>query len=149
MPFSGIEMAEYSHEARASTASGVKSSLNHVASPFAETEARRLMPALLPSAAPIHEAARLRILEAYIEALKAEDESLKRSSPTPRSGRREKSRRRKERSLSFRPSRDGSRRGRPSGPWLTTLAAAARLSGTLHAAHGAGSAARRARRARR
>jgi cell division septum initiation protein DivIVA len=36
------------------------------------------MPVLLPSAAPIHEAARLRILEAYIEALKAENESLKR-----------------------------------------------------------------------
>ena len=36
------------------------------------------MPALMPRAAPIHEAARLRILEAYIETLKAENESLKR-----------------------------------------------------------------------
>jgi len=32
----------------------------------------------MPRAAPIHEAARLRILEAYIETLKAENESLKR-----------------------------------------------------------------------
>jgi hypothetical protein len=36
------------------------------------------MPALMLRAAPIHEAARLRILEAYIETLKAENESLKR-----------------------------------------------------------------------
>ncbi len=36
------------------------------------------MPALMPRAAPIQEAARLRILEAYIETLKAENESLKR-----------------------------------------------------------------------
>jgi predicted nucleic acid-binding Zn-ribbon protein len=36
------------------------------------------MPALMPSAAPIHEVAHLHILEAYIETLKAENESLKR-----------------------------------------------------------------------
>ncbi len=36
------------------------------------------MPVLLPRAAPIHEAARLHILETYIETLKAENESLKR-----------------------------------------------------------------------
>ncbi|HKN28126.1 MAG TPA: hypothetical protein VJY34_09670 [Roseiarcus sp.] len=34
------------------------------------------MPALMPSA--VHDAARLHILEAYIETLKAENESLKR-----------------------------------------------------------------------
>ena len=36
------------------------------------------MPALMPRATPIHDSARLRILETYIETLKAENESLKR-----------------------------------------------------------------------
>ena len=36
------------------------------------------MSVLLPCPAPIHDLARLRILEAYIETLKAENESLKR-----------------------------------------------------------------------
>ncbi|HZZ61056.1 MAG TPA: hypothetical protein VFE63_07765 [Roseiarcus sp.] len=36
------------------------------------------MPALMPRATPIHESARLRILEAYIETLRAENDSLKR-----------------------------------------------------------------------
>ena len=36
------------------------------------------MLALMPSATPIHQAARLHILEAYTETLKAENESLKR-----------------------------------------------------------------------
>jgi hypothetical protein len=39
------------------------------------------MPALMPRATPIHDSARLRILEAYIETLKAENESLKRQFP--------------------------------------------------------------------
>ncbi len=36
------------------------------------------MPALMPRAMPTHDAARLRILEAYVETLKAENESPKR-----------------------------------------------------------------------
>ena len=37
-----------------------------------------VMPVLMPRATPIHNSARLHILEAYIETLKAENESLKR-----------------------------------------------------------------------
>ena len=36
------------------------------------------MPALMPRATPIHDSTRLHVLEAYIETLKAENESLKR-----------------------------------------------------------------------
>ena len=35
------------------------------------------MPALMPRATPIHDSARLRVLEAYIETLKTENEILK------------------------------------------------------------------------
>ena len=36
------------------------------------------MPTLMPRATPTHDAARLRILEAYVETLKAENEILRR-----------------------------------------------------------------------
>ncbi len=75
------------------------------------------MPALmLRRATPVRggDLALVRVLEASIETLKAENEILRRAgSPPPRRGRRETPRTRNRRSPSFPPSRDGSGRGRP------------------------------------